>query len=114
MDEYEKLEGTEVDFYDSKETLHKGKIVNCDREIGLTVVGHDNSEKYILCMRGPSSPFWEEHWNIGKYYAEMDYILKCVKDSKPVRVNELEKICHSFGALPGNTPISSATCAFNQ
>lgn len=114
MDEYERFEGTKVDYYDSEEVLHKGKIVNFDREIGLTVVGHDDPDKYILCMRGPSSTFWEERWSIEKYYAEMDYILKCVKDSKPICNNELNQICYSFGGLRGNFPISSETCAFNQ
>ena len=58
MDKYEKMEGKIVDYVDGVGTI-KGKIIGCDKDIGVTIVDNDNPDKYLLCYAGPKSPIHE-------------------------------------------------------
>ncbi len=37
----------------------KGRVVGCDFDVGITIVEHENPDKYIACTMRPLSPEWK-------------------------------------------------------
>ena len=101
---YEKLEGKVIDFVYSDNEVVKGLVVGVDPDIGITIVQNDNHKYNLLCLIGPSSPRWEEHWDPGPERFEFicDQIKKGFIDSNDLRANP-----HTGG-------VPAEYCSFNQ
>lgn len=113
MDEYEIFENKFTTFIDIYDNLYPGKIVGFDLDIGFTLVDKDDPDRYLCCLRGPSSSFWKKHWNKKTYYCTMDYILKQLKAGKHIYDNAMDEIYRKYGNLESfSKEVSQSSCAF--
>jgi len=42
--------------YDGSISFDAGLVVGCDPDIGITIVNADNTEEFLICLRGPLAP----------------------------------------------------------
>jgi len=74
--DYSKYEGKVVgmEYVHSSDSIGyynaAGRVVGCDPDIGITIVGVFNKDKYLLCLNGPSSPQFKKK-NGRKRHAEV-------------------------------------------
>ena len=114
MENYEELEGKEVYFHSRWTTETKiGIVIGCDPDIGITIV-EKNTNRYLMCLIGPSSPTWrfeeEEKERFKIYFEEIVRQIK-TREYYPSKIDEIKNKINPCG-LCGFA--SASRCSFGQ
>ena len=54
QEDYPELEGMEFDFIDDV-GFQIGRLIGCNRNVGLTIVNAEDEREKLLCFKGPST-----------------------------------------------------------
>ncbi len=98
-----------INYVNRSGTWHAGKVVDYDKDIGLTIVSTTDNNHYLLCLIGPSSSLWKDWWSNG---AKGRYLLTFERRIQEIEMGLVDLRVHSVGK--SNSPASANTCAFGQ
>jgi len=103
--------GKEIIYIKSDGNKVPAIVVECVRDIGITIVRKDDRTKYLCCLKMPGSPLWEPHYNKKLVYKEFTRMRKgiisgIVDDREEVDLLRLEGIDSGYA--------SSSSCPFGQ
>ena len=109
----ENLENKIIEF-DTGVNCKKGKVVLIDSSIGITIVNNDNPNDYLLCLILPSSPKWENHFDLefsnDIFKAICKQIKKGVIDYEAI--SAIREAHNKFNGIFGNSSPTFADCPF--
>ncbi len=87
-----------------------GRVVDYDKHIGLTIVSTTDSNKYLLCQIGPSSPLWKAaFWNEG---LKIEYFERFEQRQQQIEMGLIDLRILSTNS--GRQLASAETCPFGQ
>ena len=103
--------GKEIIYIQSNGARIPAIVVECVRDIGITIVKKKDKTKYLCCLIMPGSPLWKPSYNKKLIYKEFTRMRKgiisgIVDDRPEVDLFQLEGI-YTGGA-------SSSSCPFGQ
>ena len=95
----------------------KGKVVGCDYDIGITIVGRNDHDLHLFCIAGPSSTLWGVLYSANKNVYDKLYTRTVEQIKKgAVNVDELHQLCiESLGiGRSGGRLATAEVCPFGQ
>jgi len=120
------IEGKKIKFITRNKEVIDAIVVNCDEDIGITIVSADDPNWYLFCMHCPSSP----HYKKCEYKLNEENTKKLFKDICNMLIKDGIFDCNTFHKTmneytPPKTRAflavrskqkspSSEYCAFNQ
>ena len=88
-----------------------GRILIFDYFLGITIVGKDDPELYLVCAQGPLFPGGDEDYNLKEWDIEFKVALELVKAGK----FDFDEVIESTGCSSArNENASSSSCVLNQ
>lgn len=98
-----------VCLYDGGEVIYNGLVVGMDRDLGITIVNHDDKDDYLCCINGPMHKEYDPTCYWDDIY---DYIADCIEDEEVIDASKAVYLYHGEERIPSGNSVDASKCSF--